>query len=74
MALALCVVCASPRGVGVGRRLACWAQWLCEVVRVAIAVVEPTLVTPDGREGWEDEGTILWHSLVGLCRCGDGPL
>ena len=41
---------------------------------VPIAVVEPALVTPDGREGWMGEGTILWHSLMGLCRCGDGPL
>ena len=41
---------------------------------VSIAVVQPTLVTPDGREGWEDDGTILWHSFVGLCRRGDGPL
>ena len=28
-----------------------WAQWFCEVVCVAIAVVGPTLVTPDGRGG-----------------------
>ena len=28
----------------------------CEVVCVSIAVAQPTLVTPDGREGWEGEG------------------
>ena len=73
MALALCVVCASPRGVGVDRRRACrphrrdvGAWWTAGVnggatflgtmvpamLCVSIAVVEPTLVTPDGREGW----------------------
>ena len=25
-------------------------------------------------EGWEDEGTIRWHSCGYLCRCGDRPL
>ena len=28
-----------------------WAQWLCEVVCVAIAVFGPTLVTPENRGG-----------------------
>ena len=41
---------------------------------VSIAVVQPTLVAPDGREAWEDEGPIHRHSFVGLSRCGDGPL
>ena len=42
---------------------------------VSIAVVGPTLVTPDGRGGLGGvRGPILWHSFVGLCRCGDGPL
>ena len=41
---------------------------------VSIAVVQPTLVTPDGRGGLGDEGTILRHSFVGLCCCGDGSL
>ena len=27
-----------------------------------------------GRVGGGGMGTILWHSVVGLCRCGDGPL
>ena len=45
-----------------------WEQWsLRGCVCVPIAVVQPTLVTPDGREAWEEEGATLWHSLVGLC-------
>ena len=28
-----------------------WAQWFCEVVRVAIAAVGPAMVTPEGRGG-----------------------
>ena len=51
-----------------------WAQWLCEVVSVAVAVVRPTMVTPEGREGWGDEGTIWSYFFVYLRRCGDGPL
>ena len=71
MAMALCVVCASPRGVGVDWRRACphrrnVGAWYTAGVNggatllgtmvparlcVLIAVVEPTLVTPDGRGG-----------------------
>ena len=100
MALALCVVCASPRGVGVDRRRACphrrdvgalvhsRCQWWCdplgnngpcEVVCVPIAVVQPTLVTPDGRECWgmrvRSLGIHLWVCVVavmGLCDRGFG--
>ena len=35
---------------------------------------KPHLLPQIVGEGWKDEGTILWHSFVGLCRCGDGPL
>ena len=68
MALALCVVCASPRGVTVDRRRACphrrdvgaWCTagvnggatllgtMVPAMLRVSIAVVEPTLDTPNG--------------------------
>ena len=41
---------------------------------VAIAAVGPTVVTPEDRGGLGNEGTIRWHFLVHLCRCGDGPL
>ena len=71
MALALCVVCASPLGVGVDRRRVCphrrdVGPWCTAGVNgvatlvghngparlcVAIAVVGPTLVTPDDRGG-----------------------
>ena len=51
-----------------------WAQWLCEVVSVVVAVVRATMVTPEGREAWEDEGTIWSYLLVYLRRCGDGSL
>ena len=50
------------------------AQWFCEVVCVAIAVVVPTMVTPEDRGGLMDEGAIRSHSLVYLCRCGDRRL
>ena len=43
-------------------------------VCVAIAVVGPTMVTPEGREAWEGEGTIWSYVLVYLRRCADGPL
>ena len=41
----------------------------CAILCVAIAVVGPTLVTPDDREVWEDEGAIRLYLLVYLCRC-----
>ena len=71
IALYVCVVCASARGVGVDRRRACphrldVGPWYTAGVNggatlletmgparlcVSIAVVGPTLVTPDGRGG-----------------------
>ena len=92
MALALCVVCALPVGVGVDRRRTCphrrdVGPW-CTVgvngaatvygtmvlrgcVCVAIAVVAPTMVTPEDRGGLVDEGAMRWHSWVYVCSCGD---
>ena len=46
------------------------AQWFCEVVCVATAVVGPTMVTPEGRGGLGDDGTIWSYFLVYLRRCG----
>ena len=95
MAMALCVVCASPRGVDVDRRRVCphsrdvgpgiqpgangvatclGTMVLRGCVCVAVAVVRPTMVTPEGREVWEDEGASWSYFLVYLRRCGDGPL
>ena len=94
MAMALCIVCASPRGVVVDRRRACphrrdvgplvhsRCQWCRDPLGhngsarlcVGLAVVGPTLVTPECREAPEDEGTIRLYVLVYLCRCGDRPL
>ena len=50
-----------------------WEQWSWDVVCVAIAVVGPTMVTPEDRGGLGNEGTMRWCYLVHLCRCGDGP-
>ena len=94
MAMALCVVCASPRGVGVDRRRACphrfdvgalvhsSCQWWCDPLgdngSCEVVCVNRGRRTHIGYPKWSgglgDEGTILWHSLVGLRRCGDGLL
>ena len=63
-----------PDANGVATRLGTMVLRGCVCVCVAIAVVGPTMSTPEGREAWEDEGSIWSYFLVDLRRCGDGPL
>ena len=51
-----------------------WEQWFLRGCVCQSRSSDPHWLPQMVGEGWEDEGATLWHSLVGLCRCGDGPL
>ena len=51
-----------------------WEQWSLRGCVCQSRSPNPHWLPQMVGEGWEDEGTILWYYLVGLCRCGDGPL
>ena len=51
-----------------------WEQWFLRGCVCQSRSFNPHWGPQMVGEAWEDEGTILRHSFVGLSRCGDGPL
>ena len=51
-----------------------WEQWSLRGCVCQSRSFNPHWLPQMVGEAWEDEGTILRHSFVGLSRGGDGPL